>query len=139
MIQASLNEMMQASLNEMMPVYHKLFNNILNRGSMPLMWCSGLITPIFKSGGRNDPTNYREICVSSCLGKLFCSINFKPKSYGTCPLVEHTSQFSNRLFTKQPNGRPRKKLYLSGNSNFFNWELHFVTRTFKRKSCSCFV
>ena len=28
----------------------------------------------FKSGGRNDPTNYRGICVSSCLGKLFCSI-----------------------------------------------------------------
>ena len=68
------NEMIKASLNEMMPVYHKLFNNILNGGSMPLMWCSGLITPIFKSGGRNDPTNYRGICVSSCLGKLFCSI-----------------------------------------------------------------
>ena len=44
---------------------------------MPLMVCSGLITPIFKSGGRNDQTNYRGICVSShasCLGKLFCSI-----------------------------------------------------------------
>ena len=41
---------------------------------MPLMWCSGLITPIFKSGVRNDLTNYRGICVSSCLGKLFCSI-----------------------------------------------------------------
>ena len=41
---------------------------------MPLMWCSGLITPIFKSGGRNDPTNYRGICVYSCLGKLFCAI-----------------------------------------------------------------
>ena len=68
------NEMIKASLNEMMPVYHKLFNNILNGGSMSLMWCSGLITPIFKSGGRNDPTNYRGICVSSCLGKLFCSI-----------------------------------------------------------------
>ena len=50
------NEMIKASLNEMMPVYQRLFNNILNGGSMPLMWCSGLITPIFKSGGRNDPT-----------------------------------------------------------------------------------
>ena len=68
------NEMIKASLNEIMPVYHKLFNNVLNGGSMPLMWCSGLITPTFKSGVRNDPTNYRGICVSSCLGKLFCSI-----------------------------------------------------------------
>ena len=46
----------KASLNEMMPVYHKLFNIVFNGGSMPLMWCSGLITPILKSGVRNDPT-----------------------------------------------------------------------------------
>ena len=66
--------MIKASLNEMIPVYHKLFNNVLNGCSMPLMWCSGPITPIFKSGVRNDQTNYRGICVSSCLGKLLCSI-----------------------------------------------------------------
>ena len=73
---------------------------------MPLMCCSGLITPIFKSGVRNDPTNYRGICVFSCFRKIVL-LNFKPKAYGTCQLVEHTSQFSNRLVTKQPNGRPR--------------------------------
>ena len=42
------NEMIKTSLNEMMPVYQKLFNNIFDLGSMPLMWCGGLITPIFK-------------------------------------------------------------------------------------------
>ena len=41
---------------------------------MPQTWCGGLITPIYKSGGRSDPASYRGICVSSCLGKLFCSI-----------------------------------------------------------------
>ena len=41
---------------------------------MPDIWCQGLITPIYKSGDRSDPTNYRGTCVSSCLGKLFCSI-----------------------------------------------------------------
>ena len=41
---------------------------------MPDMWCEGLITPIYKSGDRSDPTNYRGICVYICLGKLFCSI-----------------------------------------------------------------
>ena len=41
---------------------------------MPQTWCGGLITPIYKSGGRSDPANYRGICVLSCLGKLFCSI-----------------------------------------------------------------
>ena len=58
----------------MLPVYHKLLNSILNLGTIPQTWCGGLITPISKSGGRCDPANYRGICVSSCLGKLFCSI-----------------------------------------------------------------
>ena len=68
------NEMIKTSLNEMMPVYHKLFNIILYLGVMPKNWCGGLITPVFKSDNRSDPSNYRGICVSSCLGKLFCSI-----------------------------------------------------------------
>ena len=66
--------MIKASLHEMLPVYHKLFNSIENLGTMPHTWCGGLTTPIYKSGGRSDPANYRGICVSSCLGKLFCSI-----------------------------------------------------------------
>ena len=37
------------------------------------MWWS-VITPIYKSAGRSDPANYRGVCVSSCPGKLFCSI-----------------------------------------------------------------
>ena len=52
----------------------KLFNLILQSGKMPDIWCQGLITPIYKSGDKSDPTNYRGISVSSCLGKLFCSI-----------------------------------------------------------------
>jgi len=68
------NEMIKSSLNQLMPVYLKLFNAVLSSGTMPQTWCSGLITPIFKSGTKNDPSNYRGICISSCLGKLFCSI-----------------------------------------------------------------
>ena len=68
------NEMIKASLEPLMPVLIKLFNLILRSGKMPDIWCQGLITPIYKSGDRSDPTNYRGICVSSCLGNLFCSI-----------------------------------------------------------------
>ena len=69
-----------------MPVYHKLFNNVLYRSYMTLLWCSGLVTPMFKSGGRNDPINYRRIlwrgivsnlrnCSDVRSGfELFCSI-----------------------------------------------------------------
>ena len=81
--------MIKASLNEMMPVHHKLFNG----GSMPLMWCSGLITPIFKSGGRKDPKNYRGKCVSSCLGKLFCSsLNQRLMEHVNSLNILHNSQ-----------------------------------------------
>ena len=66
--------MIKASLQEMFPAYLKLFNSILTSGIMPNTWCRGLSTPICKSGGRNKPSNYRGICVFSCLGKLFCSI-----------------------------------------------------------------
>ena len=68
------NEMIKSAVNELMPVYLKLFNTVLRSGIMPQTWCNGIITPIFKSGVKSDPSNYREICISSCLGKLFCSI-----------------------------------------------------------------
>ena len=42
---------------------------------MPDVWCQGLnYNPNLQSWDKSDPTNYRGICVSSCLGKLFCSI-----------------------------------------------------------------
>ena len=68
------NEMIKASLPTMPPVHNKLFNIVLNLGIVNKNWFNGLITPIFKSGVRNDPSNYRGIFVSSCLGKLFFSV-----------------------------------------------------------------
>ena len=60
---------------------------------MPQTWCGGLITPIYKSGGRSDPANYRGICVSSCLGKLFCSIlNQRLLEYIVSLNILHKSQ-----------------------------------------------
>ena len=51
-----------------------LFNTILKCGYLPASWSKGMITAIYKSGDKSDPWNYRGICVSSCLCKLFCSI-----------------------------------------------------------------
>ena len=55
-------------------IYEKLFNLIFNSGFFPSTWCKGIISPIFKSGDKMDPGNYRGICVSSCLAKFFCII-----------------------------------------------------------------
>ena len=61
------NEMLKASNEISMNVYIKLFNLVLDTGIYPSFWCDGLITPIFKTGDKSDPVNYRGICVSSCM------------------------------------------------------------------------
>ena len=37
-------------------------------------WAVAMTTPIFKSGSKMNPTNYRGISIQSCLGKLFTAI-----------------------------------------------------------------
>ena len=87
------NEMIKASINDMIPVYYKLFNFILHSGTVPSTWCDGLITPIYKSGNKQEPSNYHGICVSSCLGKLFCSIlNQRLSQFVNSRNVLHISQ-----------------------------------------------
>ena len=56
-------------------------------------------------------------------------LNSKPKGQ----LVEHTSQFSNRLFTKQPNGRPR-----SHTTNVDRYSCKYV-HCHQEKVYACFV
>ncbi len=69
-----LNEMFKNTNHKFQLAIIKQFNLVLSVGHFPEAWNRGLITPIFKSGDKSDPNNYRGICVSSNLGKLFCSI-----------------------------------------------------------------
>ena len=48
-----------------------LFNFVLDREVWPERWGSGVIFPLFKSGSRLDPSNYRPITLLSAMGKLF--------------------------------------------------------------------
>ena len=66
--------MIKASTPEIIYVLEVLFNLVFITGCFPPIWCEGMITPIFKSRKKKDPNNYRGICVSSCLGRLFCTI-----------------------------------------------------------------
>ena len=55
-------------------------------------WSRGLITPIYKSWGRNEPSNYRGICLQ-LFGKLFCSIlNHRLLEYVTSFNILHNFQ-----------------------------------------------
>ena len=82
-----LNEMLKHSNHKLQLAILKVFNLILSVGYFPNTWNTGLITPIYKSGEKLDPNNYRGICVSSNLGKLFCSIlNIRLTDF----LIEHS-------------------------------------------------
>ena len=71
----------------------KLFNLILKCGFCPSSWCEGIITPIYKSGNKSDPSNYRGICINSCLGKLFTSVlNIRLQHYLNEENILHRAQ-----------------------------------------------
>ena len=55
-----------------------LFNKSLSLGQIPKQWKMANISAIFKGKGSDqDPTNYRPISITSCLGKLMEKIIFK--------------------------------------------------------------
>ena len=66
--------MLKNSTPELQRAVLKLFNLVLSSGCFPDIWSRGLLTPIHKSGDKLDPNNFRGICVSSNLGKVFNSI-----------------------------------------------------------------
>jgi hypothetical protein len=52
----------------------KLFNNILSTGKFPVVWAKGIIVPIFKSGEKCNPSNYRGITIGSCIDEHFLNL-----------------------------------------------------------------
>ena len=55
-----------------------LFNKSLQLGQVPYQWKLANVLAIFKNkGDDSDPTNYRPISITSCLGKLLEKIIFK--------------------------------------------------------------
>ena len=84
---------LKSGINHLNAPLVKLFNFIISKGTFPDSWSTGMITPIFKSGNRSDPSNYRGICVTSCLGKSFCSIlNTRLSVYFHNQIILHSSQ-----------------------------------------------
>ena len=66
--------MVKSAHNFILPSLKILFNKILLSGIYPKNWANGYISPIFKTGCKEDPNNYRGITVTGCLGKLFNTI-----------------------------------------------------------------
>jgi len=68
-----------------------IFNKSLSCHTFPSKWKSSYLTPIFKSGSRNDVENYRGVAILPTFGKLFESI--------ICDLL--TDEFRNCISLRQ--------------------------------------
>ena len=94
------NEMVKTSSRFIRYPLEKLFNLILQSGIFPTSWSNGIITALHKSGNKNDPSNYRGICISSwkkkCLGSDFESswAEDSTSEPGTVPLAPYTNNLS---------------------------------------------
>jgi hypothetical protein len=70
-----INKYIKSTVNQFLPVRVNLFNLIFSCGIIPDSWLIGIKKPIYKN--KRDPNNldnYRAICLTSTMGKLFTSI-----------------------------------------------------------------
>ena len=65
------NEMLKVSQIYMNPCLLKLFNAVFRSGHYPNIWSESFICPLFKSGDKKNPENYRGIAINSSIGKVF--------------------------------------------------------------------
>ena len=72
-IESSQAEILKIGGPVLIPHIHKLFNLAVKQG-FPTPWTQSLIIPIFKSGDKNDPSNYRTIMIIPMLAKLYVVI-----------------------------------------------------------------
>ena len=66
------NEMIKHFPDKILDVILHLFNTFLESRKIPAEWCEGLIAPIYKENEKNNPDNYRGICISNALLKCLC-------------------------------------------------------------------
>ena len=55
---------------ELAPIFTLLFQATLDQGKIPHGWKSAYVTPIFKKGDKNKPSNYRPISLTSIVCKV---------------------------------------------------------------------
>lgn len=98
---------------------HKIFNLSLHTGIFPEFWKNSFLTPIHKSGPRNDIKNYRAICIQSEIPKLL-----------DCLVASKISWDTAHIINSQQHGFMSKK---STTTNLILYE-HFLLNAFERQS-----
>lgn len=73
--------LLKDSSDVIVPFLTELFNLSLTQGIFPNDWKQARVSPIFKSGDKEDCSNYRPISVLSVVSKLFEKLVFEQSEY----------------------------------------------------------
>ena len=66
------NEFLKVADDNLLTIFLNLINLKLEKGSTCTDWCQGIISLIHKEGTKQDPNNYRGICIMTALMKVLC-------------------------------------------------------------------
>ena len=69
-----LTEFLKASPEHVRELLLRMINTIYSINIVPKSWCLGMISPIHKEGPKEDPDNYRGICIGSALSKVLSTM-----------------------------------------------------------------
>ena len=118
------NKFLKIAASVIAPSLTGIFTASINTGIFPYEWKASRVTPVFKSGTRNNPGNYRPISIIPCVAKIFekiifdqlhgyldsnnllntCQSGFRPFHSTLTALLEATSDWSMNIDNGLING-----------------------------------
>ena len=92
-----INEMLIHGREILLEPLVRIFNMIYSLGIFPRSWGECIVKPLFKGGSPYDANQYRGISLTSCLGKLFCSVlNMRFVKYVDSQIGQSRSQIAHK-------------------------------------------
>ena len=65
------NKLLKIAADVVAPLLTGIFTASINTGIFPQEWKESRVSPVYKSGARNDPSNYRPIPVILVIPNIF--------------------------------------------------------------------